>query len=207
MELYLVRHGAVAEADVLRGNPPLSDTGRGQAEALAARLAPLRFDRCLVSPLARAQETARILVARRAGLTLETHACLAEGAHGALDGLDPDEARRRHPEFYRLGRTVLPRLAATGRTSPGGETRAEFVARARAAVALVREPLFAPDACALVVSHGGLLAFLIALLLGHEPRDEASYGFANCGVARVQAYSEAPAYGPFAMLHFDLDGR
>jgi broad specificity phosphatase PhoE len=201
VELYLVRHGAVDEAAVLRANPQLSEAGRAQAEALSARLAPIRFDRCLVSPLVRAQETARALVAGR-GLALETHACLAEGAHGGLDGLAPDEARRRHPEFYRLGRTVLPRLAATGRTSPGGETREEFTARARVALALVREPLFDPSARALVVSHGGLLAFLIALLLGHEPRDEASYGFDNCAFARVVAYSEPPAYGPFAMLHF-----
>ena len=203
MELYLVRHGAVGQADVLRTNPPLSETGRAQAAALAARLAPVHFDRCLVSPLVRAQQTAQILVGSRLGLALETHACLAEGEHGALDGLAPDEARRRHPEFYRLGRTVLPRLAATGFTAPGGESRDQFVARTRAAVALVREPLFAPDVRALVVSHGGLLAFLIALLLGHEPRDEASYGFDNCAVARVQAYSEPPAYGPFAMLYFN----
>lgn len=201
MELYLVRHGAVGEATVLRANPPLSEQGRAQAQALAAQLAPIRFDRCLVSPLVRAQETARALVAGR-GLALETHACLAEGSHGALDGLAPDEARRRHPEFYRLGRTVLPRLAATGRSAPGGETREEFIERARGALALVREPLFDPSARALVVSHGGLLSFLIALLLGHEPRDEASYGFDNCAFARLIAYREEPAYGPFAMLHF-----
>jgi probable phosphoglycerate mutase len=201
VELYLVRHGAVEEAAVLRANPPLSEQGRAQARALADRLAPIHFDRCLVSPLVRAQETARELVAGR-GLAFETHACLAEGAHGALDGLAPDEARRRHPEFYRLGRTVLPRLAATGRTAPGGEMREEFTQRARVALALVREPLLDPSARALVVSHGGLLAFLIALLLGHEPRDEASYGFDNCAFARLVAYREEPAYGPFAMLHF-----
>jgi broad specificity phosphatase PhoE len=202
VELYLVRHGAVLVTELQRGNPPLSAEGRALAETLAARLAPIHFDRCLVSPLVRAQETAQVLVAAR-GLALETHACLAEGAYGDLDGLAPDEARRRHPEFYRLGRTVLPRMAATGLTSPGGETRAEFVGRARAAAALLREPLFDPGARALVVSHGGLLSLLIAVLLGHEPRDEAIYGFANCAFARITAYSEPPAYGPFAMLHFE----
>jgi broad specificity phosphatase PhoE len=201
VELYLVRHGAVEDAALQRADPPLAAAGLAQARALAERLAPVRFDRCLASPLVRAQQTARELVAGR-GLALETHACLAEGAYGALDGLSPDEARRRHPEFYRLGRTVLARLAATGLTAPRGETRAEFVARARLALALVREPLFDPDARALVVSHGGLFAFLIALLLGHEPRDEASFGFDHCAVAVLEAYSEAPAYGPCAMLKF-----
>lgn len=202
MELYLVRHGAVEEdPDVHRADPSLSALGRAQAEALAERLAPVRFDRCLVSPLARARETARALLTGR-NVAAETHACLAEGAFGALDGLARAEAQRRHPEYFRLGRTVLARLAATGRTAPGGETRAEFVARAAVALALVREPLFDPRARALVVSHGGLLSFLIALLLGHEPRDEATYGFDHCAFARIEAYREEPSYGPFAMLRF-----
>lgn len=197
-----MRHAAVEESK--RGwhaDPPLSDAGRAQASALAARLAAVRFDRCLASHLVRAQETAAILAAAQ-GLAVETHECLAEGKFGALDGVPRDEAPRRFPEYYRLGRTVLPRLAAAGRTAPGGETRAEFVARARAAADLLREPLLAPNANVLVVSHGGLLCFLIALLLGHEPRDEATYGFENCGVARIVAYAEAPAYGPFPMLMF-----
>jgi broad specificity phosphatase PhoE len=204
VELYLVRHGAVEPNDAaLRADPPLSALGRAQAEALAARLAPLPFDRCFVSPLRRAQETARALLTGR-NVAAETHACLAEGAYGALDGLTPEEARRRHPDHYRLGWTVLARLAATGMTAPGGETRAEFLARAHSAFALLREPLFDPSARALVVSHGGLLAFLIALLLGHEPRDDATYGFDNCAVARIELYREPPAYGPFAMLKFSL---
>jgi probable phosphoglycerate mutase len=202
VELYLVRHAAfVEDAETWRRDPPLSEPGRAQAAAVAARLAAVRFDRCLVSPLARAQETARAFTTDR-NVALETHACLVEGELGALDGLGREEARRRYPEYFRLGHTVLPRLAATGRTAPAGETRAEFLERARVALALVREPLFDPTARALVVSHGGLLAYLIALLLGHEPRDEAAYAFDYCSVARVESYREAPAYGPFAVLRF-----
>ena len=83
-----------------------------------------------------------------------------------------------------------------------GETRAEFVARAKSAHALVSGPLFDPTARVLVVSHGGLLSYLIRLLLGHEPRDDGSIGFEFCGVARVSSYREEPAFGPFAMLRF-----
>lgn len=202
MEIVLVRHGEVALGAAQRlGDPPLSDNGRAQARALSARLAATHFDVCFASPLARAAETARLLVAGR-DLEVQTHACLAEGAAGELDGLAPAEASRRFPEFYRLGRTVLARLAASGWTAPGGETRGQFLARARVAQALVSEPLFHESARALVVSHGGLLAYLIALLVGHEPRDEATIGFDFCGVARVIAYREEPAFGPFAMLHF-----
>jgi len=203
VELYLIRHGAVDPAQAeRRADPPLSELGRAQAEALAARLAGVAFDRCFTSPLARAHQTAQLLCAGRA-LAPEAHACLAEGSYGALDGLEPDEARRRHPDFFRKGRTVLARLAATGRTAPGGETRSELIARATRAHELLQGPLFDPSARCLVVSHGGLLAFLVALLVGHEPREEATYGFDHCAFARVVAYREEPSYGPFAMLHFD----
>src|SRR5262245_38024975 len=166
VEVVLVRHGAVELEGARRlADPPLSELGRQQARALAQRLASERFDACYASPLIRAIETARILVAGR-GLEPEIHACLAEGSYGALDGLSPEEARRRHPDHYRLGGTVLPRLAATGETAPGGETRAAFLARARAACELVREAVLAPEKRVLVVSHGGLLCWLVTLLLG-----------------------------------------
>ncbi|MGH2901433.1 MAG: histidine phosphatase family protein, partial [Solirubrobacteraceae bacterium] len=186
------------------GDPPLTDAGRAQARALGERHAAARFDVCFASPLARAAETARLLLAGR-DVEIRTHACLAEGSAGELDGLSTAEAFRRFPEFYRLGRTVLARLAASGWTAPGGETRAQFLARAKLAQALVSEPLFHESTRALVVSHGGLLAYLVALLVGHEPRDEATIGFDFCGVARVTAYREEPAFGPFAMLRFGTD--
>jgi probable phosphoglycerate mutase len=202
VELYLVRHGAVESPGGVRAaDPPLSAQGRAQAAALAAKLAPVRFDRCLASPLARARETAAELVRGR-DLALELHACLAEGSFGQLDGLTTDDARRRHPEFFRLGHSVLARLAATGFTAPGGESRAEFRARAEQARALVGPLLFAADTRALVVAHGGLFAYLIALLMGHEPRNTTNLGFDFCGVARVSAYREEPGFGPFAMLTF-----
>jgi broad specificity phosphatase PhoE len=202
VELVLVRHGHVEHDPGRRlADPELSALGRAQALALGERLAGERFDVCFASPLRRARETARLLVAER-GPEPELHACLAEGSFGALDGLSNDDARARHPAHFRLGSTVLARLAASGETAPGGESRATFLARAHSACALVREPLFHPSARALVVSHGGLLAWLVTLLLGHEPRDGATIGFEHCGVARLVAYTEEPAFGPHAMLLF-----
>jgi len=202
VELFLVRHGATEEFEAKRfGDHGLSETGRAQADALAERLRATAFDLCLASPLRRAQETAARLVRGRE-IPVGTHACLAEGALGLLDGVDHADAARRFPEDFRLGRTLLARLSAAGRTAPGGETRAEFAARAREALALVLVSLFHPSARALVVSHGGLLAYLVQLLVGREPRDDATLGFDFCGVARVISYREDPAFGPFAMLHF-----
>jgi probable phosphoglycerate mutase len=203
VELFLVRHGATEEFAARRyGDHALSEAGREQTDALAERLREMRFDACLVSPLLRAQETAERLM-RGQRIPLQTHACLAEGALGELDGLDHDEAARRFPAYFRLGHTLLARLTAAGHTAPGGETRAQFLLRARAAQALVSDPLFHASQRALVVSHGGLLSYLIQLLVGHEPRDGAHLGLEFCGVARIAAYREDPAFGPFAMLRFD----
>lgn len=202
MEIFLVRHGETTEAVSRRyGDNPLSDDGHAQAAALSRLLGETHFDLCLVSPLRRAQQTAERLTRGR-GISSETHACLAEGALGELDGLDHDEAALRFPADFRLGRTLLARIQANGRTAPGGETREAFVARARAAHALVSGPLFHDSQRALVVSHGGLLSILIQLLVGHEPRDGANIGLEYCGVVRFTAYREAPDFGPFAMLRF-----
>lgn len=202
MEILLVRHGATEEPQTRRyGDHGLSDLGRAQADALALSLRDRHFDVCLVSPLRRAQETAELLVRGRE-IPLRTHDCLAEGALGRLDGVDHAEALRRWPDEFRLGRTVLARLSASGFTAPGGESRAAFLARALEAQALLQGPLFDESARALVVSHGGLLAYLVQLLMGREPRDDATIGFDFCGVARVISYREDPSFGPFAMLRF-----
>ncbi len=65
--LYLIRHGrsdlgSVEMSPTARGDqwdPPLSEEGRGQAQALAARLRVMELDRVTVycSPLRRTRET------------------------------------------------------------------------------------------------------------------------------------------------------
>ena len=69
-ELFIVRHGdALPGPDELipsgvYDDLPLSSIGREQAQALAARLAPLHFDAMYSSPLRRCRETAAPLAER-----------------------------------------------------------------------------------------------------------------------------------------------
>lgn len=67
--LLLARHGLTdLTGPVLAGWTPdvhLSDAGRAQAEALAARLAPLQLDAIVSSPLERCRETALAVAAGR----------------------------------------------------------------------------------------------------------------------------------------------
>jgi broad specificity phosphatase PhoE len=62
--LYLVRHGRAAATFAAAADPGLDALGRSQAEAAAARLAPLGPLAILSSPLKRARETSEPLAAR-----------------------------------------------------------------------------------------------------------------------------------------------
>ena len=94
------------ELDVRDPDVPLSDTGRGQAEALGRHLAELPDDErptaVLSSPFTRALTTAQLAV-EPLGLTVCTDERLRERDFGAFDGMTgagirdqyPDEAKRR----------------------------------------------------------------------------------------------------------------
>ena len=200
MTLWLVRHGEAVEGPF--GDTGLSKRGREQARTLAARFEVIEFRAALVSPLKRAGETARILLDGRRVPT-QVESLLAEGSVGDLEGLTRAEAQRRYPDDFRFGFGVVERLAARGRTAPGGETREAFVARARrAAERLARE--HAEGGHLLVVSHGGLLNYLLQFALGLPLRDRVPFGFANCGVVALDRRDEMPPFGPFDMLNFGL---
>ncbi|XVS65413.1 bifunctional RNase H/acid phosphatase [Actinosynnema sp. CA-299493] len=133
--LYLLRHGqtelSVARRYSGRGNPPLTDVGRGQAEAAARRLAKVEDLAAIVSsPLGRARETARA-VAAATGAELSWDDDLIETDFGAWEGLTFTEAAERDPDVHRrwLGDPSVP--------APGGESFDQVhhrVRRARNAV-------------------------------------------------------------------------
>jgi broad specificity phosphatase PhoE len=112
-----------------QADPPLSERGRRQAEAVAADLAGIRFDVLISSDLARALETARI-IGRVAGVEPQPDRRLRELDVGAWAGLGREEIARRAPE----------RLARFESGDPdvrpgGGETRREIRQRVRRAFA------------------------------------------------------------------------
>ncbi|MEU4765371.1 bifunctional RNase H/acid phosphatase [Actinosynnema sp. NPDC023794] len=133
--LYLLRHGqtelSVARRYSGRGNPPLTEVGRGQAEAAARRLAKVEGLTAVVSsPLGRARETA-LAVATATGAELSWDDDLIETDFGAWEGLTFAEAAERDPDVHRrwLGDPSVP--------APGGESFDQVhhrVRRARNAV-------------------------------------------------------------------------
>ena len=150
--LVLVR-AAHAAGPRERGDPPLSERGRDQMEALLRRWE--WAERVVSSTLRRARESASIL---SRGLPVGLDPDLAPLDRGRLAGLSPEELRARDPatfEDWRSGREDL--------AFPGGDTRADFRARVgRALEGLRSGPWFS----VLVVSHGETIRELVERLAG-----------------------------------------
>ncbi len=208
MAVYLVRHAEDRAAAELRfGDERLTERGVEEARALARGFAGISLRGCLVSPLVRAVETAEYLLEAR-DVPVEITPNLAEGETGDLSGLSFAAAARRYPRDFKRGRTVVARLAASGRTALGGESRAQFVARADEVRKRLEQEIRAEGDPLLVVSHGGLLSYALQHLLGVPIRDEVPFGFDHCGVLRLVDHHEPPAFGGFPMLRFvPLAGR
>ena len=97
--IYLMRH---AQVRYFEGVAPeqvvLTDEGRRQAEAAAAALAGVRFDRVLTSGLPRTLETARIVAP---GIDPEARPALREIESGDIRGLDPEEVQAMMTAAFR----------------------------------------------------------------------------------------------------------
>ncbi len=153
--LWLVRHGAtawsVAGRHTGRTDVPLTPEGERQAELLARRVAPKRFDLVLASPLQRARETCR-LAGQLAGAHLEPD--LMEWDYGAYEGRTAEEIRQTAP-----GWTIWSGGAA------GGETIDQVAARADRVIA--RSLAVGGDVA--LFGHGHVLRILAARWLRLEP--------------------------------------
>ncbi len=202
MGVFLVRHAEdVASVADRFADEGLSPTGREQARALGRALGKIDLGLCLSSPLRRAVETVELALEDRK-LPVCAEPALAEGALGELEGLSRAEAVERYPGDLRLGPSVVALLAASGRTAPGGETREAFLARAARAARLVRDALETSSSEVLVVSHGGLLNYLLQMLLEMSLRDAVPFGFDHCGGVHLLSWQEGAGFGPFPMLRF-----
>ena len=150
--LVLVRHGETEWSATGKHTSvtdvPLTDRGREAAAGLRDRLARYEFALALVSPRARARDTAAL-----AGLgeRAEVDDDLAEFAYGEYEGRTTADIREERP-----GWNVWDHGA------PGGETAAQVGARADRVV----ERVTAVDGDVAVFAHGHLLRVLGARWIG-----------------------------------------
>ena len=125
LTLILPRHGEAASGDIMLGGQldvMLTPHGRHEAEALARRLAGVRIDRIVSSPMLRALETAQTVAT---GRPVEVDERLRELDYGRWEGLTYVEIEARDPEL----RTRWDHDPGSTH-SPGGESGEDVAARA-----------------------------------------------------------------------------
>ncbi len=172
MRLIFVRHGE-SEANTFgiisnRGLPHrLTDRGRQQAADLAGRLAGAGVRAVHTSPVPRAQQTAAILAEACGVATVSTDA-LREFDCGELEGRSDPEAWAAHRHLVEAW-TIHADLDAR---APGGESfidlRNRFVPFIHT---LLSGAKAAPGTAMVLVSHGGLLALMLPLVVANLSRD------------------------------------
>ena len=162
--VLLVRHGLTASTGhVLTGwmpGIPLDDRGRAQAAALAARLAPLRLDAIVSSPLERCLQTAAAIAAGRDGQQVITDDRVGECRYGDWTGRPLRKLAREQ-----LWRVVQAHPSAVTFPGPGGESMPDVQHRAVAAVRDWNARL-GPGATYLICSHGDVIKAIVADSLG-----------------------------------------
>ncbi|SPL87489.1 Hypothetical, related to broad specificity phosphatases COG0406 [[Actinomadura] parvosata subsp. kistnae] len=159
--LLLVRHGLTdLTGPVLAGRTPgvhLSEAGRAQAAALAGRVAGVRLDAIVSSPLERCRETAQA-VAQGRGLDVQVDDRLIECGYGEWTGR-PLKELAKDPLWQVV--QAHPSAAAF----PDGESLADMQHRAVAAIRAWNRTLGSKGVY-LACSHGDVIKAIVADALG-----------------------------------------
>ena len=188
--VYLVRHGAtvLSAEDRYAGSldAALADAGHAQALALGARLHDEPLAAAYSSPMARATDTAKLIVNGR-GLGVATVPDLREADHGHWEGKTREEIRATIPEEYARWERDPFTFAPSN-----GETGLQVLARALPAfLAIVGRH---PDSSVLVVSHKATIRLVVSALLGVELRgyrDRLDMSPCGLSILDVKPFAEA----------------
>ena len=163
---YLVRHAQTAWNDENRiqghSDLPLSVLGEQQAERLGAYFASRHLQGVFTSALQRSRQTAQRIAAgngHRVSPVIEPE--LAEMHLGSWEGLTPDEVDARFQGAYQQWRTRPSSVVI-----PEAEPLEAFRQRVRRALEKILSSVGEGEY--VVVSHGGVIAALLADVLGAD---------------------------------------
>jgi probable phosphoglycerate mutase len=177
-QLIIVRHGETEWN--IRGirqghlDSVLTEKGVAQAKALAQRLARENFTALYCSDLGRAVQTAKEIAALT-GHEIETDPRLRERHLGIFQGLSGEEIKAKHPEEYKLHRTLGPNYVI-----PGGESVRQQVERN---VSFLNELAARHQGeQVVVVTHGGVVSGFFRHTLSIPLEAPRRFEFVNAGL-------------------------
>jgi len=165
IRLFLSRHGRT-HWNALgrfqgRTDVPLDDIGREQARQFAEHMRG-KVDAIVASDLLRASESAHIISETLYVPLLALDPDLRERGYGIFEGLTRAECEQQHPELWsqrRRDRNLEP---------PGGEPRAEVLARMQRGLGRAVSLMRGRYENGLIIGHGSSLRMFLELLVeGH----------------------------------------
>lgn len=188
--LVLARHAVTAQTGpLLSGRLPgidLSDEGRGQADALAERLAGLPVNAVYASPIERTTQTAAAIAAR--------HRLEVQALDGVLEADYGDWAGQKLVDLAKTDLWKVVQRAPSRASFPGGESLAAMQARMVAALDAVVAAH--PGELVVVVSHADPIKAAVAHYTGVHldlfqrivisPASATAFVFSEHGVALVK---------------------
>ena len=162
--LYLLRHGQAAPRGALAGRKDYSLTPEGvaQVEARQRELAAVTFSAAWSSPLARARQTAEIILRGNATSTARITEVpeLTEISLGQWEGKDKDWIRRTFPREWEARGADL-----AGTPPPGGESFAMLAGRVLPAFAAICTEA-CRHKCVLLTAHQAVNRIILARVTG-----------------------------------------
>lgn len=169
LEISLIRHGQ-STANALgiwqgRLDYPLSDRGRLQARLTGKSFATEAPDAIYSSPLARADETARLIASESGyGGDVVNLPGLLERRGGLLEGTTSEERAERYPE-------LMEKFASLGADERwalvGAEVEEEVLSRFRQAIETIKDR-HQNEGRVVIVSHGGSMRAFLRDLFGPD---------------------------------------
>jgi probable phosphoglycerate mutase len=160
--LHLVRHGDTTQSSegVFCGDldPPLTERGKAQAEAIGQRLATFAPIAVYCSPMLRARQTAQPLLASN-GLDAHLEYGLREIGYGDWEGLTEAHIQQTEPDAYASWNSD-PAVYAP----PGGESGYAIAARALPVVDRIRNTH--KEGHVVIYSHKATIRVITCALLG-----------------------------------------
>ncbi len=202
--LFFVRHGKTqwnleGRYQGANGDSPLLPESYEQIHQLAAYLHGIQFAHCFVSPLPRAQNTAKTLLADLGqNIPTTTTVGMREFNLGKMEGMKFSDVAQKYPQELHAFR-VAP--GEYDPTAIAGESFPELIARMQPVVLDAVRQDTSGQANLLFVSHGAALVALIQSLLGTPIADmRKDGGLTNSSVTILEAHG---SHLPFTLVKWN----
>lgn len=187
--LYIMRHGQtdwnVRHKMQGRTDIPLNEEGRRMARTAAEEYRNVPFDVCYCSPLSRAQETARLVLAGR-DVPIITDERLVEMGFGIYEG----QSDLLEQEDCPLN--VLFREPARYQPVEGGESLEELFGRTGDFLERVVRPQLTAGRDILIVGHGAMNACIVCQVKGLPVERFWDYNLDQCRL--MELLPDEPPY-------------